>query len=759
MFNRGTLAILGLLLFAGFCGAQERGDVNPIISGPNAEVCFEPAPNAGPDACLKRTAPGVISLTPGIGNGTAIAGGSGVVGGTFGGSPSSAYTFSVSAGTVTAVNNSTGVVAFTGTDAAVVINSALAAVSTTGGRLFFKNGVYNLNSATAEVNSGCTNFYAIGIPPNSYGSFVQFIFEGETRTSWVGEIASAGIQTNGVIFNVTSSAVTAAGSSFLSAIWQRPNASGTSCTLSTGAALSNELYFKNMTVRFPTNTRGNECGICVWAGGTVDYENVLADFNLTYTAIATGSAPVAGTSGSFGLSSTYSSSGNLQHFKDTYAVGYNIGYDLESEHVVGDTMTAIYCNVSAEFGRQGTAIFHPIVLTKFTDQENGAGFIFGPQMVQGSRVDMLGLDFEFGGDSNWYSTARAKTGKLTESNPGNTTGILTYEITVAGLGAAAELPAASLFSSGGAGFQSFEATVQPNIAILAGQDSFTRANASSLGPAWLIVAGNGVTCPLIISSNAATSTSGANLCIYVPQTVNNDQFVKATMKAVDTNGIAVLARGSTAAQTYYDYLCATSGGRLLRKRVAGTFTTLASTASNCVANDTIELDVIGSSLFAYYNGQLDLIATDSSVASGSPGIVIGAPTDSFINFSGGSLPLKDATRSLYSQPAIHSTYNTLSNCNPGSSVSPAACGSAPSGTVVVPTTTATYTVNTTAVTANSRIHILPITDATGLTGAPTCVAPPTPFIGYQSARVAGTSFTFTLPSTTGASCWTYQIFN
>lgn len=100
---------------------------------------------------------------------------------------------------------------------------------------------------------------------------------------------------------------------------------------------------------------------------------------------------------------------------------------------------------------------------------------------------------------------------------------------------------------------------------------------------------------------------------------------------------------------------------------------------------------------------------------------------------------------------------TFTNCNPGSSVSPAACGNASSGTVVVPTTTATYTVNTTAVTANSRITLTPITDASGLTGSPTCVAPPTPFIAYESGRTAGTSFTFTLPSTTGASCWTYSV--
>jgi len=73
--------------------------------------------------------------------------------------------------------------------------------------------------------------------------------------------------------------------------------------------------------------------------------------------------------------------------------------------------------------------------------------------------------------------------------------------------------------------------------------------------------------------------------------------------------------------------------------------------------------------------------------------------------------------------AIYSaTYNTQTNCNVNSA-SPAACGSAPSGSVVVPATTKTYTINTSAVTANSRIHVWPITDNSGLSGSPTCTTP------------------------------------
>ncbi len=104
-----------------------------------------------------------------------------------------------------------------------------------------------------------------------------------------------------------------------------------------------------------------------------------------------------------------------------------------------------------------------------------------------------------------------------------------------------------------------------------------------------------------------------------------------------------------------------------------------------------------------------------------------------------------------------SSLSTANNCAVNS-VSPAACGSAASGAFVVPTTTTTYTVNTTAVTAASRIFLMPTTDASNLPSAPTCVAPVAGAV-VQSARVAATSFTFTLPSTTGTTCFNYWIVN
>lgn len=103
-------------------------------------------------------------------------------------------------------------------------------------------------------------------------------------------------------------------------------------------------------------------------------------------------------------------------------------------------------------------------------------------------------------------------------------------------------------------------------------------------------------------------------------------------------------------------------------------------------------------------------------------------------------------------------YATNTNCA-NNGVSPTACGTSSSGAFVVPTTTTTYTVNTTAVTAASRIFLFPMTFAGNLPTAPTCVAPAVTSSPSISAISAGVSFTMALPSTTGQTCWQYWIID
>jgi hypothetical protein len=106
------------------------------------------------------------------------------------------------------------------------------------------------------------------------------------------------------------------------------------------------------------------------------------------------------------------------------------------------------------------------------------------------------------------------------------------------------------------------------------------------------------------------------------------------------------------------------------------------------------------------------------------------------------------------------TYNTGTNCS--SSASPAACGSSASGSFVIAASTTSVVVNTTAVTANSQIMVLP--DASlGTKLGVTCntLATITNFDPAITARTGGTSFTVAItgPVVTNPACFSYTIMN
>jgi hypothetical protein len=102
------------------------------------------------------------------------------------------------------------------------------------------------------------------------------------------------------------------------------------------------------------------------------------------------------------------------------------------------------------------------------------------------------------------------------------------------------------------------------------------------------------------------------------------------------------------------------------------------------------------------------------------------------------------------------TIGTMTNCAQNTD-SPSSCGSAPVGVFAVPPNQNTYTVNTTAVTSNSRIHIQQITDNTDIPSSPTCSA--TLANPLLSGRTAGTSFTFALTLVAATTCFEYWMEN
>ena len=356
------------------------------------------------------------------------------------------YTLSVVGGTISATNNTTGHVDYTGTDAAVVVNNVLAALATTGGLLFFKNGIYPINSLTQETISTWTNVhYGIGIPASSLANGVIWRFEGESMTTWAGEAGDTAVQNNGVIFNVTPTAISGiSGTSFAVGIWQRPYTIGTS-----GFSFS-ENYFKQLSVRFPVNTRGYEIGFGMYMAGTVEYESCYADFNVSFSTLSS-TTPVAP---SFGFTSSYSSAGDLQHFKNCYSSGYQYGFDIQSEHFVSDTITSIYCTYAGIIGRvtvgtptlpSSNPIFHPCFMLHTNDQECTNGWVLGGNITNGNRIDMIGYAIEV---SAMGAPAFARVNNIYETNSGYSNGHITFSQ----LQASGGLISTPLFSNGGIRF-------------------------------------------------------------------------------------------------------------------------------------------------------------------------------------------------------------------------------------------------------------------------------------------------------------------
>jgi hypothetical protein len=395
------------------------------------------------------------------------------------------YTFYVSGGTVYARNNNTGAVDYSGTDAAVVINAVLNANATIGGMLYFKNGIYPINSMILETASGGSNFngsgsalaYGIGIPSNTLATSVQWVFEGETTAIWQGEAGTTTVNATGVVFNITSDAVNSvAANSVLAGFWSRPQSS---CTYGTNpfVNVSNDVTFKNITVRFPTNQRGNTIGFCSYFYISVGYENVVADFNLPYNTIATGSAPVAGSYGSFGITSTTSGSGNWQHFDKTYATGYVYGYDIQSELTVCDGATSIYCTYAGIVGRSGgagsgTAIYHPIIFVHVIDQECINGWVLGNAFLPGSRIDFLSYDLEYASSGTFM-----RVNNLVESTPGNSSGIWNGNVIGAGIGISNAL--GPIFSSGGYNFRVHNAAKMLTSGVVASSNTSAATTGTS----------------------------------------------------------------------------------------------------------------------------------------------------------------------------------------------------------------------------------------------------------------------------------------
>jgi hypothetical protein len=148
-------------------------------------------------------------------------------------------------------------------------------------------------------------------------------------------------------------------------------------------------------------------------------------------------------------------------------------------------------------------------------------------------------------------------------------------------------------------------------------DDFNRAN-GALGASWTALVG---TAPYSIISNAAApdGASNENCVIYNAFTPGNDHWAAATVTAHNVDsfvGVAVRASGTSWYGFYGDTL-----SRYLFSVVSGSYTVLATTGTGFAVNDVVRIEAEGTTIRALVNGVEWTSVTDSSLASGSAGLV------------------------------------------------------------------------------------------------------------------------------------------
>lgn len=159
------------------------------------------------------------------------------------------------------------------------------------------------------------------------------------------------------------------------------------------------------------------------------------------------------------------------------------------------------------------------------------------------------------------------------------------------------------------------------------------------------------------------------------------------------------------------------------------------------------------------DGGYSLQTLPSGVNSGS--ITMPGTGGVILQGTTGSFTLTNALASL-NIPMKATAYQSATNCS--SVATPAVCGSAAAGSVLIPTgtTSSTLTVNTTAVTANSQIIFYP-DDSLGTKLGVTCNSTLATLVGgsFISARTGGTSFQITFNGTIAVNgvCGSYFIVN
>ncbi len=197
-------------------------------------------------------------------------------------------------------------------------------------------------------------------------------------------------------------------------------------------------------------------------------------------------------------------------------------------------------------------------------------------------------------------------------------------------------------------------------------DNFTTANNGQLDDYWVNQHGAFTTS----GTGTATAVSSVNLAT-VNGITNADEAVSLTINTLPTGAqVGLVARydGSGLANMYYGSIVAASSNAYsayIYRNVNGALTPLFSQNYNGTATgQTLELDVVGSSLQLFLNGSLVAYANDSTFTAGSAGMLAsGAVVVS--NFNAAPITQQSASNNTYSNNFSTQGQDAITSANNG----------------------------------------------------------------------------------------------
>lgn len=158
-------------------------------------------------------------------------------------------------------------------------------------------------------------------------------------------------------------------------------------------------------------------------------------------------------------------------------------------------------------------------------------------------------------------------------------------------------------------------------------DNFNRANENPLASPWSDFGASAVDFKLVSNSVTPTSLISDDAQMSLTSiTWPNDQYCQVKVTVTGTSagaGGGLAVRCAAGAKTFYRVVVnkAASANVEVAKFVAGAFTSLGTRTTTWVDGDTLQMRIVGTSIYVYQNGiQLGALITDSALTSGNAGI-------------------------------------------------------------------------------------------------------------------------------------------